>query len=144
MAESGSSNSDELLVSLEESIVVQSEDFFIDYDDNYVRRFSGPVFLVSGTAGEETKIGEVMSNDLPAIDFVTLLPEYRNRNYGARMVVAVDRAVGYHCGSLVVRPEGIETADADPDVIAEREPEYVPPYQLVPTKNPAIRVVTFP
>lgn len=58
MATADSDRFDELRISLEHLIVVQSDDGD-QYDDNYVRHISGPVFLVHGEREEETKIGEV-------------------------------------------------------------------------------------
>ena len=58
VAEEGAENWSELLISLETVLVVGREPLE-DYDDNYVRRFSGPVRVQERDGSEPTQIGEI-------------------------------------------------------------------------------------
>ncbi len=50
---------DELHVELESLIVVQSNEGFDEYRDNYLRRHTGPISIVSGEPEQAVEIGEI-------------------------------------------------------------------------------------
>ena len=58
VAEEGAENWSELLISLETLLVVRRQPLD-DYDDNYVRRYVGPVRVQNGDGSEQTHIGEI-------------------------------------------------------------------------------------
>lgn len=75
-----------------------------------------------------------MSNDLLAIRSVSILPEYRSRNYGVRIVHKIAETVGYHCGAVVI-DSGVL---AEAGIETEGEPDNLKALELRPTKNPMI------
>lgn len=75
-----------------------------------------------------------MSNDLLAVYSVSILPEYRSRDYGLRVVRKISETIGYRCGAVVMNADvltevGIE-AGGTPD-----DPNAL---DLYPTQNPTI------
>ena len=59
MAKSIGNGNSELEISLNSIIIVQSEEYFNDYSDNYVRRHRGPIRLISGEPERIEEIGEI-------------------------------------------------------------------------------------
>jgi len=81
-------------------------------------------------------VEEPMSNDLLAIHAVSLSTEYRR--YVSRVVEKIGETIGYHCGAVVMGSDGVE-----PDAVAETELGYLQPFQLAPTKSPAVNILAF-
>lgn len=59
MASDDEKSYSEIEISLQSIIVVQSEEYFDDYSDNYVRRHRGPIRLVRGEPEQIEEIGEI-------------------------------------------------------------------------------------
>lgn len=73
---------------------------------------------------------EVTSNDLLAVDSISIQSEYRGRNYELRIVRKLTDAIGRRCGAIVIRSDVLTEAG-----IASKS-SNVP--SLQPTKNPGI------
>lgn len=59
MAKKSENGNSELEISLNSIILVQSEAYFDDYSDNYVRRHRGPIRLIGGEPERIEEIGEI-------------------------------------------------------------------------------------
>lgn len=59
MAKMSENGNPELEISLNSIIVVQSEEYFDDYSDNYVRRHQGPIRLINSEPERIEEIGEI-------------------------------------------------------------------------------------
>jgi GNAT superfamily N-acetyltransferase len=59
MASDDEKSYSEIEIALQSVIVVQSEDYFDDYSDNYVRRHRGPIRLLRGEPERIEEIGEI-------------------------------------------------------------------------------------
>jgi hypothetical protein len=79
-------------------------------------------------------IGYEMSNDLLAVRSVSILPEYRSRDYGLRIVRKIAETVGYHCGAVVIGSNVLAEAGIEPEGVSDN-PNAL---ELQPTKNPTI------
>ena len=203
-----SNNSDyELEISLSSIIVVQSEEYFDDYSDNYVRRHWGPIRLISGEPEQIEEIGEIelwyidgsraidnglnivdvcdsigqeehdyadaiysenrideaiiqepMSNDVLVFHSISILPEYRGKQYGLRVTRKIIETIGYHCGAVLLRPTPLQFSlrnndtewtermnmqafTTDEQTATEKLIQYWNAFELRPTKNPPILCV---
>ena len=57
-------------------------------------------------------VGESFSNDLLALHSIAILPDYRGRRYGLRVMRKVVETIGYQCGAVVLRPSPLQFSSA--------------------------------
>ena len=83
---------------------------------------------------DEELMSVAMSNDLLAVRSVSILPKYRSRGYGLRVVRKLAETIGYRCAAVVMDADVLSEAGIE----AEGAPDNPNALVLHPTGNPTI------
>ena len=105
-------------------------------------------------------VGDWISNDVLALHTISILPEFRGRQYGLRVTRKIIETVGSRCGVVVVKPAPLQFSSqyaenkawmermrmaafgTDQQAATKRLTEYWKALDLRPTKNPSIYCVS--
>lgn len=95
--------------------------------------------VYAGGVFDRDIVTEPLSNDLLAVSAVAILPGYHGHDYGTRVVRKIVETVGYHCGAVMMRSDGV--AGTVPEIVAEEEPVHGAPIEFQLTRDPSILLV---
>ena len=105
-------------------------------------------------------VGDWFSNDVLALHTISILPEYRGRQYGLRVTKKIIETVGSHCGAVVLKPAPLQFSSqyaenqawmermqmaafgTDRQAATKRLTDHWKALDLRPTKDPAIFCVS--